>query len=194
MTTDSIHPPNESNRGSVARKLKWIVLTIVALLVVVVGLVWFNLNGIVRRTVETQATKSLELQTTLGGASVSIFGGSLKLDDLKIASPAGYNAPQMMSLGEAKVNVSLGELRGDPIHVRSITIDQPRVVIEAKGTKLNFQTIVDKQSSDKSEPQGEPLKLIIDNLSVTGTQVALRHGLDVPGLKPEYALTCNCSR
>jgi hypothetical protein len=176
-------------KSSVGRKLMWIVVGLVAVVVIGLAVVWMNLNGIVKRTVETQATNSLDLKTTLGSANVSIFGGSLQLEDLKIASPAGYSADQMLALSGAGVKVSLGELRSDPIHVRNVTIDQPRVVIEAKGTKLNFQAIVDQQPKSDPATSGEPLKLIIDELNVNGAQVALRHGLNVPGLQPEYSLT-----
>ena len=74
-------------------------------------IVYARLNGIVERTVETQATKQLNLDTQLSGASVSLFGGNLKLNDLQIASPQGFAAPRMFTLGQADVSVKLGELR-----------------------------------------------------------------------------------
>ncbi|MBC8106552.1 MAG: AsmA family protein [Anaerolineae bacterium] len=173
--------------------LKWIVLALVVVIVAALGIVWANLNGIVRRTVETQTTSSLDLQTTLGGASVSIFGGNLGLKDLKIASPPGYKAVPMFALGQAGVNVSFGDLRGDPVHIKHITLDSPRVVIEANGTKLNFQAIMDQQSKTPVDPKSgstePPMKVVIDQLDVTSAQIALRPGVSIPGIKEEYAIT-----
>src|SRR5882724_3689186 len=99
MTTDpatpseSTTPPVQAPRRGAGRIIKWIVLGVVAVIVIGLAVVWFNLNGIVRRTVETQASSSLDLKTTLGGAAVSIFGGKLSLIDLKVGSPPGYQAP-----------------------------------------------------------------------------------------------------
>src|SRR3954454_24371113 len=100
--------------------IKWIVLGVVAVVVVALAVVYFNLNGIVRRTVETQASSSLDLTTTLGAAHVSIFGGSLGLDGLKIGSPQGFTSPQMLSFDKAGVSVALSQLRSDPVHIREI--------------------------------------------------------------------------
>jgi hypothetical protein len=187
-------PAAPSRRGGIGRIIKWIVLIVIVLVVGALAIVYFNLNGIVRRTVETQASSSLDLKTTLGSARVSLLGGSLNLGDLAIASPPGYKAPAMLSLNDAGVRVSLGQLRGDPVHVKQITLDSPRIVLEANGTKLNVQAITDLPSktppspTDSSKPTG-PLKLIIDELNVTSAQIALRPGLSVPGVKEEYALT-----
>src|SRR3954470_1943756 len=169
--------PAPARRGGIGRVIKWVVLIVIVLVVAGLAIVYFNINGIVRRTVETQATSSLDLKTTLGSARVSLFGGSVNLGDLSIASPPGYHAPSMLSLNNAGVKVSLGELRGDPVHVKQVTLDSPRIVLEANGTKLNVQAITDRPSktppapTDPSSPT-EPLKLIIDELNVTNAQVA----------------------
>jgi uncharacterized protein involved in outer membrane biogenesis len=175
------------------KRLKWIGLGVAGLVVVGLIVVWLNLNGIVRRTVETQASSSLDLQTTLGGARVSIFGGNVTLSDLAIASPPDFKAPHMLSLGSAGVQVGLGELRRQPVHIQRISIDKPTIVIEANGPKLNFQVLLDRPSTSppggSSPTASEPIKLIIDELDVTGAQVALRPGVSIPGLKEEYAVS-----
>src|SRR5262245_29799762 len=195
MSTDpttpsaSVQPPSQSpatpaavpRRGGIGRVIKWIVLIVIVLVVGALAIVYFNLNGIVRRTVETQATSSLDLKTTLGSARVNLFGGSVNLGDLSIASPPGFKAPSMLSLNDAGVKVSLGELRGDPVHVKQVTLDSPRIVLEANGPKLNVQAIADRPSKSPpptdSSKSSEPLKLIIDEFTITNAQVALRPGI-----------------
>src|SRR5437763_1537241 len=80
--------------------LRWIVLGVVLLVVIVLAIVYFNLNGIVRRTVQSQSAAQLNTQTTLNSASVSIFGGSLGLHDFQISSPPGFPSPKMLLLDE----------------------------------------------------------------------------------------------
>jgi uncharacterized protein involved in outer membrane biogenesis len=178
------------------KRIKWVLLGVLILIVVGVGIVWLSLDSIVRRTVESQATDSLNLQTTLGGANVSLLGGNVSLSKLQVASPEGFSAPHMFSLGGIKVDTSFGELRGDPIAVQSIAIEQPQLVIEQANGKFNFQVLVNQQSKkspdsgnpgDGQRQEGEPIRLIIHDLTVNDAQVLLRPG--IPGLKEEIKLT-----
>src|SRR4051812_5377220 len=114
------------------KTIKRLLLLVVLLVIVGVVAVWFYTDSVVRSTVQTQATQQLNLQTDLGGASVSLFGGKLGLSDLQIANPSGYTAPKMLTLGKADVQVSYGQLRGDPVHVGTITLEQPTMVLENK--------------------------------------------------------------
>lgn len=162
------------------KAIKWIALSVLLLIIVVIGVVWFYLNSIVKHTVETQATASLNLPTTLGGANVSLLGGSFGLSDLQIASPPGFSADKMFKLGGVKLGVNYSDLKQQPIRVASINIDKPQLVIEQKGGKFNFQALVDQESKAPPAEEGEPIKLIINELTVNGAQVTIKPG--IPGL------------
>ena len=167
--------------------IKWIALGIVAVVVVVVAVVYFNLSNIVRRTVETQANASLNVPTKVGGASVSLFGGSLGLDGIAVGSPEGFTAPQMFTLDDLAVNVSYGELRKDPVTINRIVIDKPSLVIEQKDGKFNFKALMDQQSAEPQDSTGgETMKLIIRELQVNNANVALQPG--IPGLPGEISI------
>jgi len=168
------------------KTIKWIILSIVLLLVVVVGIVWFYLNSIVRHTVETQATASLNLPTTLGGANVSLLGGSFGLNDLQIASPPGFSADRMFTLSGVKVGVKYSDLKQKPIKIATINIDKPRLVVEQQGGKFNFQALMDQQSKAPPAKDGEPIRMIINEVNVTGAQVVIRPG--IPGLANEFTI------
>jgi hypothetical protein len=175
----------KSSRETAMKYLKWIVLGVVAVVLIGLVVVYVNLNSIVRKTVQSQATASLNLQTTVGGASVNLFSGNVGLSDVKVDSPQGFDAPDMFTLGGTKVDVTYGELRKEPVRVDEIVIDRPRLVVEQKGGKFNFKVLMDQQSQQPSE--GEPMKLVIDKLAVNGAQVALRPG--IPGLSNEINVT-----
>ncbi len=162
------------------RKLKWIVLGMVIVVVIVLS----RLDGIIRSTVETQTTASTKLNTTLDSASLSLLGGSLELKGLKIAPPAGFKSPTMFSLGGAAVKVSYGQLTKQPIHITAIVIDRPALVIEQAGGTLNVTAAI--QGMPPSESSSD-VRLVIDRLEVKATNVTARPGL--PMLKDEYALT-----
>jgi len=178
------------------KTIRRIVLALVLLIVVGVFVLYKSLDHILRSSVETEATKSLNLQTTLGSASLSLFGGELKLDDLKIASPPGFAAPQMLSLGSSDLKVTYSQLRSQPIHVANITFDKPLLVIENVNGSLNFKKAFDgmpKSSSASSPPQpAEPsadsssTKLVIDDLTIKDATVVVRPG--IPGLPSEMTI------
>jgi uncharacterized protein involved in outer membrane biogenesis len=172
--------------------LKWTVIGIVVLIVVVVLGVWLGLDSVVRSEVQSQATSSLNLETTLAFANVSIFGQSLSLKDMQIASPKGFSAPKMFTLGGVKVDVSISNLRSDPIIIDQVTIDKPYFVIEQANGKFNFRVLsktskkpaeTPPPSSDGKRPAGAPIHVIIHDLQINNPQVALRPG--IPGLSSE---------
>src|SRR5438270_10767294 len=99
------------------KTIKWIVLALVLVIVIGVIVVLLKLDGIGKSTVESQTENQLKLKTDLGSAHVSVFGGKVKLSDLKIGSPQGFTAPEMFALGGVNVGVTYGQLRDDPIRI-----------------------------------------------------------------------------
>jgi uncharacterized protein involved in outer membrane biogenesis len=162
------------------KKLMWIVLALIVVIVVGVTIFLMKLDGIIQHTVETQGTKQLNVQTKLGGANLSILGGNLSLKDFSLGSPQGYTAPEMMSLGKATVTVSYSELKGTPVKVANIELDKPKLVIEQKGKDFNFKTLIDNmpkgdpEKDPKQQTDEKPTKLIIDQLTITGATVVIR--------------------
>jgi hypothetical protein len=169
--------------------MKWfrrILLGVVALVIVVLVIVWFSLDHIVKTKVEANATDSMNLKTTLGGAHLALFGGKVNLSGLEIASPPGFSAPHMLTLGETNVAVRYGQLRQDPIHVDSLTLNKPVLVIENVGGKMNFKAAMDQMPKTESTSNKEPMKLVIDLLQVQDATVVVRPGL--PGLPQELTV------
>lgn len=167
------------------KKLKWIVLSVAILFIVIIAAVVLNLNGIVRSAVETGTTKSLELPTTLSGASIGLLSGDVSLSGLNIGNPEGFSAPQLLSFGKISVDTSYGKVFGTPTNIDALTIQKPKLVLEFKGTQSNLKTVADKLASGTGgdqpqpapDPNKKPLKLIIDNLTVEGAEVEIRSDL-----------------
>ncbi len=165
--------------------LKWAILVIVVLVVGALVAGYFGLNAMVRRSVQSQSAKSLNLPTELGSADLSIFGGKLSLANFKIGNPKGYSADNLFTLGGVDLDVSYSQLRQDPMRVKSINIQSPKLVLERSGMKLNLQAAMDQMTP--SQPAKEPTRLIIDELLVTNAQVVIRP--NIPGLREQYELT-----
>ena len=139
--------------------MKWakrIGLGVVVVVGVVLIVVYLSLNSIVRGAVERQASASLNVPTTLGGADLALSGGKVSLSDLEVGSPPSFSAGHMFMLGGASVAVHYGELRGNPIHITSIVIDKPSLVIEQSGMKLNISALADQPSRPAQTSGGQP--------------------------------------
>jgi uncharacterized protein involved in outer membrane biogenesis len=151
------------------------------LVVIATVVVYFNLDRIVKSEVEKQGTASLRLKVTLGSARLSVFGGRVDLRGLTIASPQGFSAPHMLELGGGKARVAYAQLRKQPIHIRSLELDQPKLVVEQSGGTLNFKKAMALQPA--KPPDTEPMRLVIDEITVKDAHVLVRPGL--PGVSQQ---------
>jgi uncharacterized protein involved in outer membrane biogenesis len=167
------------------KPLRRTVLVVVTLLVVAGVVAFLGIDGILKRKVEEQATASLKLDTTLNSARLSLFGGKVNLNRLRIASPQGFSAPHMLELGDIDLAVRYGQLRKDPIHVQSLTLNQPRLVIEQSNGAVNFKKAMDRLPPGNSSSE-KPIKLIIDELQMKDAQVVIHPGL--PGVRQEITV------
>jgi hypothetical protein len=167
------------------KPLRRIVLVLFSLLVVAGVIAYLGVDALLKRTVETESTKSLKLSTTLNSARLSLFGGKVGLNRLGIASPQGFSAPHMLELGKVDLAVRYEQLRSDPIHVQSLTLDQPRLVIEQSNGALNFRKAMDRIPARESSSE-KPIKLVIDELNMRDAQVVIHPGL--PGVQQEIVV------
>ena len=156
--------------------LKWAVVLVVVLVVAAVVGLYLSLGVIVKRVVQTEGTKQLNVPTTLSSASVGVTSGSIGFKDFAIGSPAGFTAPQMFMVGGLKVDTAgVTHLKDKPLHVTLIAIDGPKLVVEQKGLELNFKKLMDglppKGEPSPSTAGDNPTKLIIDKLTVTNPTV-----------------------
>jgi len=163
------------------KKLARVLLVLVAALAIAVGFALLNLDRIIRRAVERESTASLRLNTSLAAARAALLGGTLNLHDLEIASPKGFSAVHMLTLDDLDVKVRLRELRDEPIHVSSLRIGGPTLVIEQSKGTLNFRKAM--QLIPEKPESKEPLKVIIDDLQLADAHVIVRPGL--PGVAEE---------
>lgn len=160
------------------KKLLWGVVIIVALVVIALGVGLWRIDSIVRSVVQSQSAAQLQVPVTLDGAKVSLLNGTLALHKYNIGSPAGFTAPQLFSVDNMSVAVSYSQLRQDPIHITSIEIDKPQLVLEhGGGGKFNIQALMETLSKNASQTEStEPVRLIIDSLVINGATVSLRPG------------------
>lgn len=125
--------------------------------------------------------------------SLNPFSGKFDIVEAHLSNPNGYDAPEAFSVSTVHVDVVVGSLLSDTIHIRDITIENPyvsyvfddagsnnfeRIVAYAKGKlgiseKQDAETADEKKTEEKKD-EGAGKKVIIDRLAINGTKVKYR--------------------
>jgi hypothetical protein len=176
------------------KKLLKIVGVLFVLLIVALVVVYLFASSIIRPIVESTASKSLQVPTTLGGADLHAFVGNLTLSDLNVANPKPFDTdtPQFVTFKSCSVTLQPTSLIGNTVKINEIKIDGLTLCISQQGIKSNVMAIMNnlKQASGASQgespssTQGGSKQLDIDNILLTNTKISVRAG-GIPGMKSQ---------
>lgn len=168
-----------------------IVVVLVALVVLAVVLFALFGNRALKMGIETAGTNTLKVPVSLKDINLSLLGGSVRMNDLVIGNPAGYQHPNFLTMGQGYVKLKMGSLLSNTIEIDKIELDKIALVIEQKGIKTNnLQEILG--ALPKAESTGEPEKagqpgqkaggknLVIRELLINGVEVKVKL-LPLPG-------------
>jgi len=139
--------------------MKKILLSLAALILLLViggvAYVYFSLNTLVKKGVETVGPAITRTDVTLASANLSPFSGSGRLNGFVVGNPKGYSAPYALRLGSIAVSVDKESLLKDPIVVNSIEIRDPQLALIGTPGGTNLQEImrnIKSYGSSKEKP------------------------------------------
>jgi uncharacterized protein involved in outer membrane biogenesis len=162
------------------RKILWLVAGLVVVVPIVVVLVaLLQIDRIVKTGVELGGKAALGVDTQLGSASVSLFGGSVEFKDLSVANPAGFTSPTFVKAGLIRADISPADLLKNELYVQEITLEGPEFTYELKDGQSNFGVLMDRLKGEEKPPEEEkkkkeerePIKLKVDLVRITGVKV-----------------------
>jgi hypothetical protein len=162
------------------RALGQLVLTMLVLTALALIALYLTLGAIAMKAVETQATATLNLPTSVRTVTVRPFGSKAIFNQFRIASPAGFTTPDILIVPSAEMDISILELRNKPVHIESITRWHPRLVIEGNGIDLNLKQLVERIPAAV-----HPVHLVIDRVTVQDATVMLHN---LPGITAEVTV------
>ncbi len=163
----------EKTKKSNATKVL-LALIVIVFLVVVIGLV--SIDGILKYALQTAITQQLKVDASASKVSLSIFSGTVKVSNLKIGNPSGYQYKHVLEANSIAVTTSISSLLSNPVEINDITIDGISMVIEQKGLTNNLSDILksipEKPKTETAEPaknaKGVHISSVdMKNLSVT---------------------------
>ncbi|HTW95228.1 MAG TPA: AsmA family protein [Tepidisphaeraceae bacterium] len=154
------------------RRITGIVFLVTILMAVIA---FMAADWIIGAAAQREATDSLGVATRVGAARLWLGGSRLSLRDVTIDNPPGYSNSQLLDLGDIDLAIPLWQLQSRPLHVRQIDFVSPHLLLERRNGKWNVQML--------GHSSADPLRLFIDQVTVTGAVVTLRLNL-TPGDKP----------
>lgn len=179
--------------------MKKILIGISAIVVVVVLAVVFflgNIDKIVKGALEGVGSELLGEPVKVASVKIELKSGSGQITGLTIANPTGYSAPNAFQMDMIRLGLNLGSLGKQPIVVDELKVVNPVVQLEVKEDgSSNLKTLQDnidknrvkadkkavKQTSSDATQKGEPVRISIGKLSMTGVTVHV----NAPGQEPQ---------
>jgi hypothetical protein len=166
---------------------------IAVLLIIGLVVVFFSLNSIVKKGVETVGPMITKVDVKLGAAAISPFSGSGILTKLFVGNPEGYKTKSAIEVGEIKAGVGVGSLTSDTIVVNEVSLKEALITMEGSLTENNLTKILDNvngSSTATPKPKGEPpqpgtskssKKFIVKDLLIEGAKVNLNLNIPLMG-------------
>ena len=149
--------PSAPRRHVLRKPLLWFA----GILVVLFLVLQFALGTIIRQTVVAAAPSFLGTEVAISNIHTRIFSGAVSIDGMVVGPPEGFDA-NVFELSKFKLDLDVASLlrSSEPIHIREILIENPKVAYEVKGLgHTNLQAILDKlESAEKEEMKKEEEK------------------------------------
>ena len=152
------------------------ILFALLLLIVVAGLgatyfITQNLDSLIAKIIEEEGTSKLNTPVSVSGVITKLTEGKASISGINIANPAGYSSANAVSLNSIAADVDYSTQV-----IKSITINQPIINAELKGSSSNFQELLNNipESADEEDDESSSTQEItISRLSLTKATVNL---------------------
>lgn len=158
-----------------------VVVTVLVLLIVGLVVLGLSIDGLVKRGVETMGPKFTKVDVRLDHVGLSLFSGAGEVSGLVIGNPAGFQTPQAISVGKARLVLQPSSLMSDKIIVRSVRVEAPEITLETGLAGNNLKKILANLeettggggSTAPAEPKtsGAAKKFQVDEFIITGAKV-----------------------
>jgi len=131
-------------------------ITAVIAVIVILG----NIDRIVKEGVNRTGPMILKAPVSIEDVNISFFSGSGKLSGITVGNPEGYKTDYAFQMKSIMIDLDVGSVTSEKIHVKNILIDSPSIIFEGGFTKNNLKQLqanaknfagVDKEPVKKQE-------------------------------------------
>ena len=123
------------------------VITLLVLIAIAFGVGLYYIDSIAKKGIEYGGTEALGVTTSLESIDIALLDGRTSMQNLSIANPQGFDAPQLMQLGKGTLAVNLKSLTQDTIVIPEITFSDLILNIEQKDRSSNVKKLMDNMAT-----------------------------------------------
>jgi hypothetical protein len=157
--------------------IKKILISVVFLLLLVGGGLFFYLDSIVKSGIEVVGSSVLGTAVTVDSVSLSPLSGRGAISGLRVENPEGFESQYAFELDSILVSIDVNSVFTDAAEIESITIMQPIITYETKITSDNIRTLLDNLveegavASDPEDADDAGQQMIIREFRMVGSQL-----------------------
>src|SRR5207247_2794341 len=104
---------------------------LVALVILALGILFFSINPLVKKGVESVGPKLTQVDVRLGAAQLSPLSGRGQLTKLFVGNPPGYKTPSAMNVADIKVGVAVSSVLSVTLVVDQVNIQALAITVDA---------------------------------------------------------------
>jgi len=150
----------------------------VVLLLVALAVPYFLNVDRYRDTIANAIAKQTGRKVTLGPIHARLFpGAGVTVSDLHIGNPSGFPAGDLLGADGIGVNVALAPLLHGTIHVNSVDIVRPKLILLTDSSGKNNYTFAAPESPAAPAKSGESSSSMtldqIDSINLTGAEIVV---------------------
>lgn len=157
--------------------IKKILISVVFLLLLVGGGIFFYLDSIVKSGIEVVGSSVLGTAVTVDSVSISPFSGQGSISGLRVENPEGFDSQYAFELDSVLVNIDVNTVFTDAAQIESIIIMQPIITYETKITTDNIRALlanIAEGEADSTDPEVEDdsaQQIVIREFRMVGSQL-----------------------
>lgn len=157
---------------------KILVGIVVVLIIIVLAVPYFVNVDRYRGTISDAIAKQTGRKVTLGPIHARLFpGAGVSVSDLHIGNPPGFPQGDLVGADQIRVNVALAPLLHGTIHVNSVDLVNPKLILLTDSSGKNnytFETPDAEPAPAKSGDSSSSMTLDqIDSINLTGAEIVV---------------------
>ncbi|MFO8028900.1 MAG: hypothetical protein R6U28_03490 [Cyclonatronaceae bacterium] len=166
------------------KAIKYVFGGILGVVIIIVLVVMFRLNAIVKTGIEEIGTEMTGTAVTVDRVIISPFSGKGRVTGFRVANPEGYDHEYAFEVDDFAIELEIRSVFSDEVMVNEIVIATPAIVMEQKLIGNNINSIL---GNIRSVSAGETTdkRLVIEHFLLTEGSVDMY--LDIGGERSVHA-------
>jgi hypothetical protein len=159
-------------------------LAIAAIIIGLAYILYSSLDTIIASEIEKYGSRYTGTAVRVDGVDLDMVSGKGVISGFSVANPAGFDAAKAIRVDRIALAVDVGSVTGNPVVIREVVIDRPRVTYEIGVNGNNIDALTRHVEAETGAGgggtgDGGGRKMIIENLYVRKGELSVgATGLD----------------